>query len=422
MGDHYETSYVKAGRGGRNPRLCVTYHDGDGRRRERTKSAKPKRDSALRREAEEWRAELNREWEEDRERREREEEASRLPMLSDYLGDFIVDRRAEGIQPSTVRAYQRDREVILDPDGGLSGLRIGEVGPRELRAWMRHMLSVREMAPVSVSRAMTFLKQAIARAETERLIPWSGIDRVRGPRVPRERPNSLDRESMSRLREWVTEDTDWFRAAVAIALYTGMRRGEVCALRWKDVDLDGRIVRVRHAIGKGPDGTYLKRPKNGKARKFGLPVDLERVLRGRRERVIAELLDLYPDDVAQERLGRLYICGEIDGTWREPDLVTYRWEYWRKRLDIHGLERERCPFHDLRHTFITYMLLAGVPVKNVSGMVGHTSAAMTLDVYASEDVDEIVRMAGSIGAALPGGAVDDGDDSEPTYELPAASE
>ena len=92
-GDLYATSYVKAGRDGRRPRLCVTYIDPEtGTRRERTRVTSPGRASALEREAEEWRAELNREW---RELVAEEERRRSNPTVGECVDRYIEERRLD---------------------------------------------------------------------------------------------------------------------------------------------------------------------------------------------------------------------------------------------------------------------------------------------------------------------------------------
>lgn len=419
MGDFYRTSYVKPGRDGRRPRLAVTYEDMDGRRHEKTRAAEPKRMSALRREAEEWRAELNRQWEADRERRKAEEEAARRPSLADYLRDFVKDRLVEGIERSTELNYSHIVDKILAPGGGLARLRVDEVTPGRCRAWQRHLLGDRGLCAESVSLALSFLKTALNRAEEDGVIDTNPIAKVKGPKVPKRKPNALDRQSASKVKAWVREGGGWMRCAVALALHSGMRRGEVCALRWNDVDMERGVIHVRHAIGTGRDGTYLKDPKNHQTRKFGMSGDLAVAVARRRAEVMEMLANAYSEDIAWRLLGGLYVCGDLDGSWREPSVVSATWERLRDELKLNGTQRERCTFHDLRHTFITYMVLGGVPLPALMPIVGHSSASMTLDVYASVDEQAIAEAVARIDYLLPDG---EWEPDEPAYILPSPAQ
>lgn len=412
--ERYRTSYVKPGRDGRRPRLCVTYEE-DGKRHEMTRAADPKRISALRREAEEWRLELNREWEADLDRRRREEEDARIPKLDDYLMDYVSDKVVEGIEGSTSLNYAHYANWIVEEGGGLSGTRLDRITPVACKAWQRHLLG-RGICADTVAHCLSFLKTVLNTAEADEIIARNPIAKVRGPKVPRRKPNALDRQSVSRLRSWVRDGCDWMRTAVALGLFAGMRRGEICALQWRDVNFPERRIHLHQAIGMRRDGSYLKGPKNGEPRDFRISGDLLAALKRRYNDVAQHLVNFYGEAGAERRIRQLYVCGLYDGRWREPSVVSSTWLRLRKELGLTGTRRETCTFHDLRHTFITYMVLCGVPVSSIMPIVGHSDAAMTLNVYASVDDRAIDEAAEAIDGALPSGEDDDG---EPRYILPS---
>jgi integrase len=158
---------------------------------------------------------------------------------------------------------------------------------------------------------------------------------------------------------------------VAIAAATGMRRGEILALRWSDVAEDLSAVHVRASLQATRDGLVFERPKTARSRRaVALPAFLrpflERQLRAQalqRQRVA----DWHETDLLVTRR---------DGSPVNPDSLS---SAWRRLLQRHGLPPVR--FHDLRHAHATVMLLQGVHPKVVSERLGHASVGITLDTY-----------------------------------------
>jgi integrase len=156
---------------------------------------------------------------------------------------------------------------------------------------------------------------------------------------------------------------------------TGLRRGEACALRWTDVDFDSRTLVIRRAlvIVKG-QSTVVKGTKTRSIRKIALDSTtldaLEEQHAFMQSRAGVKGVALNPD---------AYLFSKApDGTrpWY-PDHVSHNFIALRDRLGFHGVR-----LHDLRHAHATQLLAAGVPVRTVSGRLGHASAATTLAVYA----------------------------------------
>lgn len=408
-GDLYATSYVKAGRDGRRPRLCVTYIDPEtGTRRERTRATSPGRASALEREAEEWRAELNREW---RELVAEEERRRSNPTVGECVDRYIEERRldvrrgpgdyGEGlIERSTFHSYEKLAKCVKRTS--MRDVGVLDLDRATVRDWEREMARDHGLSRGTIRYVRTFLRMALAATAFEDgLVSGDPFGRSKAGGA-REAPNALDRASVARVRRWIAEDpSEWFHVAVALALYGGLRRGECCALTWREVDLTNGSIRVAHAIGRDADGCYLKSTKNGRARTVPISAGLGEVLRERARWMMGELEDLYGPDEARLRFPSHYVIGDVDGTWTPVWRVSVRWQRTRDKIGVTGFQRDRCPFHDLRHTFITYALYSGVNVLDLMPVVGHSSTAMTLDVYASSDPSMASRMGAAIDSAYP---------------------
>jgi integrase len=171
-----------------------------------------------------------------------------------------------------------------------------------------------------------------------------------------------------------------------------MRRGEILALRWGNVDLDRGTVSVVESLEQTrARGLRFKSPKSGKGRSITLPHFAIDELRRRKREQAEALLAL---GIRQD--ARTLVCATQDGSPRSPESFTTRYmEYVSKA----GVPRVR--FHDLRHSHATQLLAAGVHPKIVQERLGHSSISMTLDIYshvtATMQADAAARLDAAYG-------------------------
>jgi integrase len=161
-------------------------------------------------------------------------------------------------------------------------------------------------------------------------------------------------------------------ALIALALRTGMRQGELAALRWEDVDLNGKpSITVRRSADTRTQ-TRVSTTKTGKKRKIHIGPRTVEVLNAHRARQREERM------AAASWADPGLVFPNTKGKIRRRDSVM---RSLRQFLEEAGLPIE-VPFHDLRHTSGTLALRQGVPLHTVSRMLGHADPAMTLRRYA----------------------------------------
>ncbi len=150
-----------------------------------------------------------------------------------------------------------------------------------------------------------------------------------------------------------------------------MRRGEILALRWQDVDLDGATLSVCRTLEETRDGLNFKMPKTARSRRtITLPSFAVDALRRHRARQAEEKLLAGP---AYDDHG--LICARADGSPTKPDDMSRDFRRLAVRLGF-GIS-----FHGLRHTHLSHLLAAGVHPKVASERAGHASVGITLDTY-----------------------------------------
>jgi integrase len=190
------------------------------------------------------------------------------------------------------------------------------------------------------------------------------------PKVERQPIAVLTVEQSTHLLQAIKHTTTYW--PVLIALATGMRRGEILALRWKNVDLDHGVVRVVGSLEQTrKGGLRFKATKTEKARAVTLPKfaveELRRWKREQAEGLFALGVRQRPDTL---------VCARQDGDPKQPESLTHEFTYLVGRADI-----PRVRFHDLRHTHATQLLASGVHPKIVQERLGHSTITVTMDLY-----------------------------------------
>lgn len=205
------------------------------------------------------------------------------------------------------------------------------------------------------------------------IIESNPADRVKPPKIEQKDMAYLDNEQCRKLIQYLEKAPMQYRVMVMLLLYSGMRRGELCGLEWKDIDFDKKIIDIRRSSQYLPKiGVFTKEPKNKSSiRAFKLPDSVFDMLKAYKSFQTAERLKLANLWVGSDRLFTNW-----NGKPLNPDVLTRWFHDFIKKTDLPDIH-----IHSLRHTNATLLISEGVNITLVADMLGHSKPTTTLNIY-----------------------------------------
>jgi integrase len=288
--------------------------------------------------------------------------------VGEYLDSWLKGSVRGSVRQSTFDRYEIAVRVHIKP--ALGRLKLKKLTPAHLASFYQDRLAAGS-APASVNKLHVTLHKALDQAVRWRMIPRNVAEAVKAPRPAPPEMRPLSPAEARTLLE--TARGDRLEALYVLAVQTGMRQGELLALKWQDVDLENAKLSLRRTITMSGGRILLGELKTKKSRRtIGLTDVAVRTLRehlARQMEEIARLGDLYEDN------GLVFTSGV--GTVINPsNLRTRSFAALLRRADLPKIR-----FHDLRHTCATLLLCRNVHPKYVQELLGHANIAITLDTY-----------------------------------------
>ena len=292
--------------------------------------------------------------------------SSRRQSLETYLKGWL-----EGVKPTIKpKAYDSYDLNVRRISRHIGGFRLDSLRPPDIQKAYA-ALSADGLSAAGVAQAHRTLHVALERAVDWGLIGRNPCDAVKPPRAHTREIEPLTAEQAHILFDSTQDDRD--HALWVFLCTTGLRAGEALGLRWKDVDLDDRTVRVTQTVQR----------QNGKGIVFSTPKSAS-------SRRLVSMIDLAVDALRRHRTQQKEWRLQMGKNWHDNGLVfpsdqglpqdstrvLYR---FHKALERAGLPKRRQ--HDLRHTAATLMLEEGVHPKVVQDMLGHSTYTLTMNTY-----------------------------------------
>jgi len=290
--------------------------------------------------------------------------------VGEYLEHWLtVDIERRVARKTAIRHRQIVQRQIIPRIGGVP---VRKLTPTHIEAFEAQLQQDGHVKGRKASQGLTAqtvlhvhrtLSQALAHAVNAGVLFKNPAEQVKPPRPLRKEIAILSKPEIATLLR-ASEGTRLY-LPVLIAVTTGVRRGELLALRWSDIDLKAARLTANQSLERLAGKTTLKPPKtSGSHRTITLPALTVEALRDHRS--------------AKPRIGAGELVFSHDGIPWDPDSLTKAFDRLVRETGV-----RRITFHGLRHTHISHQLMDGVHVKVVSERAGHANVSITLGVYAA---------------------------------------
>ena len=309
--------------------------------------------------------------------------------LGEWLDKWLDERMRFTVRESTLDGYRRIANNYIKPH--LGDKKIGSVTTADVQKmynWLRENGRINEhyergnsLSDSSVRGIHMMLHQAMDAAVQERIIVKNPTVGTVIPKANYAPKNILTEAQLQKFLDVVRQDDVWSDFFYT-ELTTGMRRGEICGLRWQDFDEKTGRLQIRRAVtSKKGGGVKIGETKTEKGtRSIQLPPSTVEILKARKKKSYSEWIFHNPT---------------------VPELpLSPETAYRRMKTLLRYAQLPPIRFHDLRHTFATHALTSGVDAKTLSGILGHTNASFTLDTYTHMTTEMQKKASGIVGNFL----------------------
>jgi integrase len=309
--------------------------------------------------------------------------------VGEYLRSWLDGRHA--LAGITVERY---RDIIERQTIPVIGkIELQKLKPVHVRDWLSGMLKSggsygRALSARTVTHAHRVLRAALQSAVGLELLARNVADVAKPPKIEEGEVEILNADQIAAVLDALKGNSIY--PIVALAIATGMRRGELLALRWKNVNLDASEVKVERSLEQTKAGLRFKAPKTKHGRRtISLPASAADMLREHRKKQLELRFALGMGKLGAEAL---VFCSH-DGKPLSPNYLSIQ---WRRAANL-----PKVTFHALRHSHASALIAAGIDVVTVSRRLGHASPNITLSVYAhlfsktdvaaAEAIEKVIR-------------------------------
>jgi integrase len=288
--------------------------------------------------------------------------------VAEYLDRWLTEYVQPNLSPRGYERYQYIALAYIKP--AIGGLLLTQVKPEHIQRCYINW-SQRGLSSGTIRYHHAVVHKALQTALKWGLVALNAADGVEIPKLKQIEMQTWNETELSQFLE--AAKSSQYYELFYLALFTGMRRSELLALRWQDIDFILGQIYVNRGIHQLRNGSYVfTQPKSTRSRRtIALPPSAIMVLQEYHDKrqMDAAMLDLTLTDSA-------LVFSTYDGKPLRPNTITRAWQTIAARAGVKAIR-----FHDARHTHATLMLKQGIHPKIVQERLGHASIQMTLDTY-----------------------------------------
>lgn len=281
--------------------------------------------------------------------------------VEDWLNHWLNILMKKRIKQSTYISYRLRIDKYIIP--ALGNRALTQLKSREIEEFVNYLIQL-ELSSSTIHSIVTVLKSALGRAYIENCILVNPCKNLSLSSTSTNEISALSLADQEKIE--AIAFTEKGCSAVILALYTGLRIGEISGLKWDDIDFEKNIIHIRRTLYRIPSVTNKKKtevilaePKTKSSKRL-IP--------------LADNLKSYLLNKKKERNSEYVIS--CKDSYAEPRVISYR---FRKTVEEAGIKPIH--FHVLRHTFATRCVERGIDIATLSKLLGHASIKLTLDTY-----------------------------------------
>lgn len=282
--------------------------------------------------------------------------------MDEWLENYLPN-----IEETTRKGYKHKIKRYIRPYIG--DILIKSLKTEHIQRMVNDMLD-NGLSPKNIRDTFNNVNAAMKKAVKLQLIPYNPCEAVELPKLKKYRAEVYSAEMIHKLLDIAT-GTDMY-LPIFLLVMVGLRRGELLALRWKDIDFKNNMLKIRKNMVNGEKGSVIKSPKTESGvRDIYVGEDVIAVLR---QAKLQYMNNAFSYGVGFQNMG--FVISKKDGSPMKPDSMTQK---WRRFLEAHDLPKIR--LHDLRHSNATALIMAGVNPRVVQQRLGHSDVNITLNTY-----------------------------------------
>ena len=292
--------------------------------------------------------------------------------LEKWLATWLEEYVKPSAKPHTFSTYESRVRAHIIPALGKN--KLASLNATQIQAFYNHLQRELNLSPKTVKNVHGILHKALEQALKLRYIGMNPADSCTLPRVEKKEIQPLEEEELAAFLSAI-QDGEPLRDLFTVAVFTGMREGEICGLPWEAVDFASNTITVKQQLTrekKKGGQHYIATTKNDKWRKLTVAPFVMDILKRVQEEQnrFKELMGA----AWENHLGLVFT--NPDGRYIMPQTA-----YKRFKRAAEKVGRPDARFHDMRHTYAVISLQEGDDIKTVQQNLGHATASFTLDVY-----------------------------------------
>lgn len=305
----------------------------------------------------------------------------RRSICRNLIFAYVLDKWFSSIKISIKKSTEYRYEYLIERHikPALGGVRVVDINSTVINDFSDTKLKSGKLtgagglSPTYVKSMLYIIKSAIEMAIAENLCPPLKT-KIKKPVEDKLELQILSRKDQQKFSDYIENNMDLTGLGMLISLYAGLRIGEICALSWKDVDLNYGIIHIRHTVSR------IKCEDHAGSLNSRLVLDSPKTKSSQRDIPISSVLMPYLVDAKRVSVSDFVVSGN-------KQFVSPRTFEYRYHQVLHRCSLDDINYHALRHTFATRCVEAGVDIKTLSEILGHSNVSITLDTYVHSSME-----------------------------------